>query len=92
MATATTNELFPRATSESQTDKAREHRRALLLQQQRYQRVQRMLGAAWEDRLAGTISEDMWLRRSREWELELSRLRTDLERRETASARYMLLV
>jgi hypothetical protein len=37
------------------------------------------------------ITEDLWLRRSREWELELSRLRTDLERRETASARYMLL-
>lgn len=33
----------------------------------------------------------MWLRRSCEWELELSRLRSDLERRETASARYMLL-
>ena len=50
-----------------------------------------MLGRAYKDRLAGTISEDLWLRRSREWELELSRLRSDLERRQTASARYMLL-
>lgn len=57
-----------------------------MLQQQRYQEVQQMLDRAYEDRLAGMVSEDMWLRRSREWELELSRLRTDLQRRETASA------
>ena len=80
-----------KALRESQADKEREHQRALLLQQQQYQRVQQMLDRAYEDRLAGTISEDLWLRRSREWELELSRLRSDLERRETASARYMLL-
>jgi hypothetical protein len=82
-------EWIAKALRESQADKEREHRRALLLQQQRYQRVQQMLDRAYEDRLDRTISEDLWLRRSREW--ELSRLRSDLERRETASARYMLL-
>ncbi|MEO5896486.1 MAG: hypothetical protein ABIS06_12355 [Vicinamibacterales bacterium] len=80
-----------KALRESQAEKEGEHRRALMLQQQRYQKVQQMRDRAYEDRLAGMISEDMWLRLSREWELELSRLRTDLERRETASARYVLL-
>ena len=31
-----------------------------------------------------------WLERSREWERELSALRTDLERREAASSHYMI--
>jgi hypothetical protein len=89
--TAEQAEWITTALRESQADKEREHHRALLVQQQQFQRVQQMLDRAYEDRLAGTISEDLWLRRSREWELELSRLRTDLERRETAGARYMLL-
>ncbi len=53
--------------------------------------MQQTLDRAYEDRLARKISEDLWLRRSREWELELSQLRTDLQRRETASTRYMLV-
>ena len=88
--TAEQADWIARALRESQAEKEREHRRALLLQQQRYQQVQQMLDRAYEDRLAGTISEDLWLRRSREWELELSRLRTDLSRRETASNRHMI--
>ena len=78
-----------KALRESQADKEREHRRAVMLQQQRYQQVQQTLDRAYEDRLSGTISEELWVRRSREWELELSRLRADLERRESASSRYM---
>jgi ferredoxin len=65
-------------------------RRGVLLNQQRYQQVQNLLDRAYDDRLKGTISDEMWARRSREWELELSTLRTDLERREAASSQYMI--
>jgi hypothetical protein len=57
---------------------------------QRLQQVQNMMDRAYDDRLTGKISDVMWARRSREWELELSGLRTDLERREAASSRYMV--
>ena len=62
----------------------------MLLLQQRYQQVQNALDRAYDDRLKGAISGEMWTRRSREWERELSAVRTDLERRDAASGQYVI--
>ncbi len=75
----------------SQADKQRDHRRATLIVQQRYQRVQEMLDRAYDDRLAGRISEALWERRSREWEAELASTRSELERLERASHEYTVV-
>jgi len=47
--------------------------------QQRHLAIQAKLDRAYEDRLRGVISEDLWLQKSRDWqeELELVRSETD---------------
>lgn len=81
-------EWIAQALRDSQREKERFHRTAVLRLQQRYSAVQQKLDAAYEDRLAGRISEDFWARKSADWERELEAVRTDLSRQESASRHY----
>jgi site-specific DNA recombinase len=49
----------------SQADKERFHRTAVMQLQQRYLSVQNKLDRAYDDRLGGNITDDLWTRRRR---------------------------
>lgn len=76
------------ALRQSQADKERFHRTALLTLQQQHVAIQSKVDRAYEDRLAGRISEELWLRKSAEWEAELALVRRDTARHDRASHDY----
>ena len=76
------------ALRQSQADKERFHRTALLTLQQQQVAIQAKLDRAYEDRLSGRISEELWLRKSTEWEAELALVRRDTARHDRASLDY----
>ena len=53
---------FVRATTTRQHDKERLHRTAIMKSQQRHLSIQAKLDRAYDDRLAGKISEELWMR------------------------------
>jgi len=73
---------------ESQADKARFHLTALMHLQQRYVEAQAKLDRAYDDRIAGRITEALWLRKSGGWEAELASGRREMARHERASHDY----
>jgi site-specific DNA recombinase len=76
------------ALRDSQAEKERFHRTAIGQLQQRYLAVQQKLDRAYEDRIAGKISDEMWSRKSQEWEGELEAIRRETGRYEGASRDY----
>ena len=76
------------ALRESADDKERFHRSAIMTLQQRYLTIQAKLDTAYDDRLAGRISDELWLRKSREWEAELASARRETASHERASRDY----
>ncbi|MPY88377.1 MAG: recombinase family protein [Luteitalea sp.] len=76
------------ALRESQSDKERYHRTAVMQLQQRYLAIQAKLDKAYDDRLGGRISDELWLRKSGEWEAELASTRRETARHERASHDY----
>jgi site-specific DNA recombinase len=87
--TAEIADWIAEALRESQDDKERFHRGAVLRLQQQYIAVQAKIDRAYEDRLAGRVSDDLWLRKSKEWEHELADIRRDTALHESASHDYM---
>ena len=76
------------ALRESQDDKERFHRTAVMQLQQQYLAVQAKLDKGYDDRLAGRITDELWVRKSAEWETELSAIRRETARHERASHDY----
>jgi hypothetical protein len=72
----------------SQAEKERFHRTAVMQLQRRYLAVQNRLDRAYDDRLAGNITDEMWSRKSQEWQGELEEIRRETSRHERASADY----
>ena len=60
------------APRDSKDDKERFHRTAVMQLQQNYLAVQAKLDRSYEDRIAGRITDELWLRKSGEWEAELA--------------------
>jgi site-specific DNA recombinase len=81
-------EWIAEALRESQGDKERFHRTSLMQLQQQYLAVQTKLDRAYEDRLAGRITDELWTRKSEEWEAELAAIRRETARHERASHDY----
>jgi site-specific DNA recombinase len=75
----------------SQADKERDQRRATLALQQEYQNIQQTLDRAYDDRLAGRISQGLWERRSGEWEQQLASARVKIAQLERASHEYTVV-
>ena len=80
------------ALRESQDDKERFHRTAVMQLQQQYLAVQAKLDRAYDDRLAGRITDELWLRKSADWEAELGSIRRESARHERASSEYAAAV
>src|SRR5690606_3985607 len=87
--TAEVADWIAEALRESQDDKERFHRAAVLRLQQQYIGVQAKIDRAYEDRLAGRVSDDLWQRKSKEWEQELADIRRDRALHESARHAYM---
>ena len=56
--------------------------------QQQYLAVQAKLDRAYDDRLAARITDELWVRKSGEWEAELASVRRETARHERASRDY----
>ena len=76
------------ALRESQGDKERFHRSSVMHLQRQYLAVQAKLDRAYDDRLAGRITDELWLRKSGEWEGELASIRRETAKHEKASHDY----
>jgi site-specific DNA recombinase len=76
------------ALRESQGDKERFHRSAVMHLQQQYLAVQAKLDRGYDDRLADRITDELWQRKSGEWEAELASIRRETARHEKASHDY----
>lgn len=70
---------------ESQADKEKFARTALLRLQQQQLLLRSKLDRVYEDRLREAIPEELWSAKSAELQEELRRVRADMERHETAS-------
>jgi hypothetical protein len=65
--------------------KERFGRTAVMQLQQQYLAVQAKLDQAYDDRLAGRITDELRLRKSAEWEAELGTIRRETARHERAT-------
>jgi hypothetical protein len=81
-------EMIAETLRTSQQEKERFHRTAVMTLQQRYLATQAKLDRAYDDRLAGNISDDLWMRKSQEWQRELEDVRRETSRHERASEDY----
>ena len=77
-----------RALLESQRDRVDYHASALKSLQSRYSRVQLLIDRAYEDKLSGKISDDLWERKSAAWEDEMMDVRHKIKAHESANVNY----
>ena len=87
--TAEVAEWIKAALRERQEVKERFHRTAVPRLQQQYMAVREKIDRPYEDRLTGRVSDDVWQRKSYEWEQELADIRRDISLHEDASHDYM---
>ena len=83
-----TANLLAEALRQSQHDKERLHRTAIMKSQQRHLSIQAKLDRAYDDRLAGKISEELWMRRSTAWEADLASVGQEVKQHQQASHNY----
>jgi hypothetical protein len=60
------------AVKEFEAQRRQEHERVLAKHQERQRQVQAKIDAAYDDKISGRITEEYWLRRHNEWQLELA--------------------
>ncbi|MBN4056824.1 recombinase family protein [bacterium AH-315-J21] len=77
-----------RALIESQKDRLKHQKESLKALRRRQDHLRRMLDNAYEDKLIGSIAEDLWIRKSREWQGELDQATSRLAELESASMNY----
>ena len=73
---------------ESQSDKEKFVRTAMLRLQPQQMLLRSKLDRAYEDRLSGVIPDELWTTKSTEFQEELRRVRAEMERHEHASEAY----
>jgi site-specific DNA recombinase len=66
------------------------HTAALAKLNSRYTRIQTLLGAAYEDKLEGTIDTDLWETKTAEWKREQADIQTNIAALKSADTSYML--
>jgi hypothetical protein len=76
------------ALRESQSDKESFARTTIMRRQQQELLLRSKLDRAYDDRLSGRISDELWSSKSAELEAELQRVRAEMERHERASHEY----
>ncbi len=83
-----TVEDIKKALRASQKDQIAHRHQSTDSLRRRQSRLQGMLDKAYEDKLSGTISDELWERKSAEWQEELVKIRQQLGALENASADY----
>jgi site-specific DNA recombinase len=78
-----------KALEESHSDKIVFHNQAIDSLQKRYNRLQSMIDKAYEDKLVGDISVELWERKSTEWDGEMSKIQAEIEKHRNASMDYV---
>lgn len=73
---------------ESQSDKEKFVRTSMLRLQQQQMLLRSKLDRVYEDRLSDAIPDELWTAKSAELQEELRRVRTEMERHDTASEAY----
>ena len=73
----------------SHADEQEHHRAAMTRLQGEYDKLQRRIDAAYEDRLDGRIDPVFFDRKAREWRQEQGRIRRDIARHEAADQGYI---
>ena len=76
------------ALRDSQAEKERFHREAVGRLGRRRESIQAKLDRAYEDLLSGKISDQLWTRKSKEWESELEATVEELAKHDRASSNY----
>ena len=76
------------ALKSSQEDKKRYHDESVERLDRRIKHLQELLDKAYEDKLAGKISEDYWCRRAQAWEIEIKECRDQIRRHDEANINY----
>ncbi len=74
------------ALRDSQVEKGQFHREAVSRLGRRRDTVQRKLDRGYEDLLSGKITDELWTRKSQEWESDLAATRDELARHDRASS------
>ena len=77
-----------KALLDSQRDRQTYHDHAVTSLRKRHGHVQKLLDRAYEDKLIGKISEDLWHRKSAEWEDELIDIQIKLKAHDSANVNY----
>ena len=83
-----TAEAIRTALLESEQDKVQFHTEAVKSLQKRYTHLQSLLDRAYEDKLAGKITEEFWERKSREWNAELLDIEHQIKAHRNANLNY----
>jgi len=76
------------ALRESHKDKVRFQTEAFRTLQKRYTHLQRLLDRAYEDKLSGIITMELWKRKSAEWNEELLCIQGKIDSHKTANMNY----
>ncbi len=82
-------ELVREGLRSSHGDEQRCHQEATQRLYKQHEMLQRRIDIAYEDRLDGRITADMFERKSSEWRSEQARVRRELERHESANQTYI---
>ena len=81
-------EDIKKALKESQRDRVSFQKESETALRKREDRLSKMLDNAYEDKLAGTITKELWQRKSKEWQDELAEVRQKLHAFGSANVNY----
>jgi hypothetical protein len=76
----------------SQKDKVDYHRSAVQALQARERQLMQLIDRAYEEKLGGTVAEDLWNRKSAAWESELANVPLQLRAHQSANSDYYEIV
>ena len=82
-------EWIAEALRRSHKDKKRHHEEAILRLQSRYNRLQKRIEAMYVDKLDGSVDDEFFKRKSKEWLTEQDRVQLDIGRHQAASEAYI---
>jgi len=77
-----------RALLESQKDKVRFYSESINGLRKKHDYIRRLLDKSYEDKLSDLISEELWQRKSTEWENDLINIRGQIKAHESANLDY----
>ncbi|PKK82271.1 MAG: recombinase family protein, partial [candidate division Zixibacteria bacterium HGW-Zixibacteria-1] len=77
-----------KALLESQQDRVKYHQESIASLRRKYDQTSKMLDRAYEDKLNGTISAEMWKRKSTDWENKLVDIQSEINSHQNANSNF----